>query len=238
MSTIARADRKRHRKSSPLHYTQERGSAWLIATKAIDQYFREFREWNLNIDNALYDLEWIFDDLFEAFEPHLSDRQLERMFIPYEEFILKYSAIDHWQDNFSWLKNYGREIACDQIARCQSHETYATIKLLYADLLADRLVHDRQISQHIAQYVALSFHDSKRSNRLRVQRVKFPAFVTRILLLRDKGRCATCAADLIFGLIAEKNIDHIVDPLSTTPSVPAYHDYIITRRRKTKTASL
>ncbi|MDX2159424.1 MAG: HNH endonuclease signature motif containing protein [Hyphomicrobiaceae bacterium] len=263
MSAIARSDRKRQRKCSPLHYTQERGIAWLISNRAINQYFRDFGDRDLNIDYVLHDLEWFLVDLYEAFEPHLSDSALERLFDPYlEKFIPAYTSINHLQDDCRWLVTDGREIACEQIARCQSHKIFATIKLLYVDLLADRLVHDRQIARHVAQYVSLSFHESKRNNRLRVERVKFPAFVSRILLLRDKGRCATCGADLIFDLIAEKNIDHIVplalggcndiinlqilcdkcnskksdDPLPTTPSVPAYHAYIITKRRKTPKA--
>ena len=91
---------------------------------------------------------------------------------------------------------------------------------MYARNFAERVLHDRQLSEYISfsltdMYEEKGFPilDSNRQIVISlVKRQKWPSWVLPTLLARDRGKCANCGKNFI-ELHSELQIDHIV-PLS------------------------
>jgi HNH endonuclease len=86
------------------------------------------------------------------------------------------------------------------------------MKELYACEVADRILHDRQFCNFIAQTVMEIGFDGETVEGLTtqwVEREKWPARVKSILLARDRGKCAACGADIVQELRGEGHIDHM-----------------------------
>jgi len=86
------------------------------------------------------------------------------------------------------------------------------MKHLYCPEIADRILHDRQLCNFIARTIIDIGFDGETVHGLRSQwvaRETWPARVKRILLARDRGKCAACGKDIVQELKDEPHIDHM-----------------------------
>lgn len=91
-------------------------------------------------------------------------------------------------------------------------EPLSQMKKEYAHEIADRILHDRQLCNFIAQRLMDIGFDGENSEGLRTQwvnREKWRARVKSILFARDRGKCALCNTDIVYELRAEAHIDHM-----------------------------
>lgn len=103
----------------------------------------------------------------------------------------------------------------EQTARSlRRSKAYRSIRSNYADALADKLIHDRQLCCYIShQLRMLAPVDSKGTPKRFVTRVKWPSGIARAVIARDRGKCGYCKADIAMELLAKPSLDHIV-PIS------------------------
>jgi hypothetical protein len=86
------------------------------------------------------------------------------------------------------------------------------MRALYSYEIADRILHDRQLSNFIARTVMEIGFDGETVEGLRSQwvaRERWPARVKDILLARDRGKCASCGKDIVQELRGAQHIDHM-----------------------------
>ena len=87
---------------------------------------------------------------------------------------------------------------------------------LYAADYADRVFHDRQLCEHIAETVVLvgfdggHLADEEEEPRQWVERRAWPEWAKEAVRARDRGKCAACGVDIISELEGAENFDHIV----------------------------
>jgi hypothetical protein len=88
----------------------------------------------------------------------------------------------------------------------------ASMKELYAFEVADRILHDRQLCNFIAETVMDIGFDGETEDGLRkqwVRRERWPARIRSILHARDRGKCAGCGVDIVQELDEAGHIDHM-----------------------------
>ena len=92
----------------------------------------------------------------------------------------------------------------------------SNIKDIYAKNFAERAFHDRQMCEYITYSLHTSYeegypvlNEKEQLSYVKVERVKWPAWVKPTLMSRDRGKCANCGADFI-ELNEQPHIDHIV----------------------------
>jgi hypothetical protein len=82
----------------------------------------------------------------------------------------------------------------------------------YAYEVADRILHDRQLCNFIAQTIMNIGFDGETAEGLRAQwvdRERWPIQIKKILHARDRGKCAACNTDIVLELREEAHIDHM-----------------------------
>jgi hypothetical protein len=90
------------------------------------------------------------------------------------------------------------------------------LKLLYAGNYAERVFHDRELCEYISTNLQQSGFGwgeyniaSSENPKKWIERIKWPIWVERAVIARDRGDCAICGKHLVFEA-EENNIDHIV----------------------------
>jgi len=86
------------------------------------------------------------------------------------------------------------------------------MKKNYAYEIADRILHDRELCNFIAQTIMDIGFDGETTEGLRarwVGRERWPARIKSILNARDRGECAACHTNLVQELRGEAHIDHM-----------------------------
>lgn len=97
---------------------------------------------------------------------------------------------------------------------CKMSKRFGDIERSYSDALSDRLLHDRQVCAYIACHLLQAAPSDKKGGRLQfATRTRWPERVKRIIISRDRGKCAKCGIDISMELLARPHIDHII-PLS------------------------
>jgi len=87
---------------------------------------------------------------------------------------------------------------------------------LYAANYADRVFHDRELCDFIANLIVTVGFDGTTGDEEPtkwIRRPRLPERLKRAVLARDRGKCALCGTDIAIELKACLNFDHIV-PLS------------------------
>jgi hypothetical protein len=117
-------------------------------------------------------------------------------------------------DYYTQLEGGARRKLINIFAKfCRSlPEPISRMKELYAYEVADRILHDRQLCNFIAQTVMDIGFDGETEEGLRtqwVERERWPARVRSILHARDRGKCAGCGVDIVQELHEDGHIDHM-----------------------------
>jgi len=114
-----------------------------------------------------------------------------------------------WEHRQQISETRGAEILRTLGRECPHDSHYPSIKHALALAIADRILHDRQISAEIARglYAQRRVHNLEKPQY--INRVRWPAFVKPLILARDRGKCAICRVDIAGELLAAAHIDHI-----------------------------
>jgi hypothetical protein len=83
---------------------------------------------------------------------------------------------------------------------------------IYAYDIGDRILHDRELCNFIAQTVMDIGFNGEAEEGIRsqwVERERWPSWVKEILRARDRGKCAGCGVDIVQELREEGYIDHM-----------------------------
>ena len=195
------------------------GVAYHIASLTIDQYF-ELLGHPFEIEHffGLDQVCSIADSIFTAWAcAEIPERLFSRLFDEFETYEKKYYDSILNGEEGDWVTISEREgvSLMEKISEACLFDTgYRSVRRAYAQEIADRILHDRQISAHIAEHLTnlsnkMNKHDFHAPKTKFVDRVKFPAFVKPILLARDRGKCAVCKIDLTSELLAKTHVDHI-----------------------------
>lgn len=98
---------------------------------------------------------------------------------------------------------------------CRQSRDYARMRSSYSSALSDRIIHDRQVCAHLAAaLVRMAPRDRSGLPLQYVSRVRAPQWASRIVISRDRGKCACCGKDIAMELLAKPHIDHII-PLAS-----------------------
>jgi hypothetical protein len=95
---------------------------------------------------------------------------------------------------------------------CRLLVPLSEMRTLYACEVAERILHDRQLCQFIAETVMDIGFGGETVEGLRsqwVNRERWPPWVKTILLARDRGKCAACGIDMATELKEQIHIDHM-----------------------------
>ena len=89
-------------------------------------------------------------------------------------------------------------------------------KSLYAENYAERVFHDRELCEYISTNLQQSgfgwgeyLTAASETPKQWIKRIKWPRWVDRAVIARDRGGCAICGKHLVYEA-EENNIDHIV----------------------------
>lgn len=155
---------------------------------------------------------WFLDDVVEAAKRcRLFDDEasLQAIALRVEEINDMYES--NGEDKYyNALQGRGRRKLITLFQRfCEkAPERIADMGRSYALEIADRILHDRQLCNFIAQTVMDIGFDGETEKGMRkqwVHREKWPEAVKSILRVRDRGKCANCGADIVH----EGHIDHM-----------------------------
>jgi hypothetical protein len=162
------------------------------------------------------DFLWFLDDVAEA-------ARISRVFANVQAFTAIADAVSQvealYESNeeayFKSLEGEARQGLTDLFTSfcATERQSLDTMKTLYAPVVADRILHDRQLCSFIAETVMDIGFDGETAEGIRsqwVERESWPARVKTILNARDRGKCASCGADIAMELEAEGHIDHMV----------------------------
>jgi hypothetical protein len=129
------------------------------------------------------------------------DRRFEESIEKYEDFIESDGCREAIGEAFR------------DLTACLEPHREELCKLYGADF-SDRVFHDRQLCEHLAQLMlAIGFdgdHWDTGEPQQWVKRVKWPAWVKTMIAARDRGACAHCQRNLTGELLAASHIDHII----------------------------
>ena len=96
---------------------------------------------------------------------------------------------------------------------CEDSSTLLSeMRDFYALEVADRILHDRQLCNFLAETLMNIGFDGETVEGLRaqwVERERWPEGVKTLLRARDRGRCAACGVDIVQELRETGQIDHI-----------------------------
>jgi HNH endonuclease len=96
--------------------------------------------------------------------------------------------------------------------RQNQHAAFLQMGQAYAYEIGDRILHDRELCHFIAETVMDIGFNGETDEGMRSQwleRERWPSRIKEILRSRDRGKCATCGADIVQELREEGHIDHM-----------------------------
>jgi hypothetical protein len=157
---------------------------------------------------------WFLGDVAEAANrsQFFGDAQiLQKIESKIKEIDDLYDISEH--DYYTQLEGVGRRKLSNIFAQfCRNlPEPISRMKEFYAYEVADRILHDRQLCNFIAQTVMDIGFDGETEEGLRTQwvgRERWPARI-RSILARDRGKCAGCGLDIVQELHEDGHIDHM-----------------------------
>jgi 5-methylcytosine-specific restriction endonuclease McrA len=203
---------------SIIRHTISNGAAYYLASAAFDHFFSIFGDERLLDNHNIYDTVHLMQDILEAWYANGQNPRIDNKFG-------KEAGLFMWEcdneNDFGKLAEMflgpGRAILLRIIKQCERDPLYPSMRHTYALEIADRLIHDRQISAYIArQLIRLAprkvIVDEDFRDEVPQQfcyRLKWPAFVRPLLIARDRGKCANCKTDMTMELQANTHIDHI-----------------------------
>jgi hypothetical protein len=190
------------------------GVASVFAEMIVDDLFREIISGGFLEKHGYYRTYSMLETIRDVwFTMSFANRAIDR----YQNEVLELEEDAQALNGADWsylMFTRGADILSRFAKSCRRSKDYNGIRFGYSQALADRIVHDRQASSFLAMQLTELAPLSKNSERTRfVRRVAWPQFVRRILLARDRGKCAECHKDLTLELVAQPHIDHIV-PIS------------------------
>jgi hypothetical protein len=214
MKRLRRALKKTESRRCIIRYPIENGVAYYVAALSIDRFF-DFATRFTDVFNSNEFID-MMDELYDAWEvaglhiDYLSQRTRETV----TNFQYRYEHEDDITTQSNMLYLEAHKYLTELAGEFWHGPDYPSIRHAYALEIADRILHDRQISGFIAEKL-LALAPTKpdgyggRDRKQFVYRVKWPAFVKPIIYSRDRGKCARCKVDIANELLAIAHIDHI-----------------------------
>ena len=218
---LAALRKKLKKDTSPqsiIRHTISNGAAYFLASVAFDHFLSTYGDERLLENHGAYATIHLMQDILEAWFAKGQNYSIDNKYG-------KQAGLFMWDCNHEkdieklveMLDQPGRTILRKIIKQCERDPLYPSMRHAYALEIADRLIHDRQISAYIAeQLVWLAprkvIVDDDFEDEIAKQfcyRKRWPAFVRPLLIARDRGKCANCKTDITMELLANTHIDHI-----------------------------
>jgi hypothetical protein len=196
----------------------EKGLPYKIGEWCFDTLFKDLSEsmaksYAGSLDGE--DLMWFLEDVTEAAAASGLFGN-GRSLAPIHAAVSRIEGLYESDENAYWksLEGKGRRALRGLFTSfcAKEHRKLEAMKRLYAPEIADRILHDRQLCCFIAETVMDIGFDGETAKGIRSQWVKraaWPARVKAILNARDRGKCASCGANISMELEAEGHIDHM-----------------------------
>lgn len=161
------------------------------------------------------DFMWFLEDVAEAAK--LSGIfSNDRFFAPISASVSKIEELYDTDEEDYWKSLEGKkreELMSLFTTFCENERSALdAMRDLYSLEVADRILHDRQLCSFVAETIMDIGFDGETADGIRsqwVEREAWPARVKIVLNSRDRGKCASCGADIAMELDAEGHIDHM-----------------------------
>lgn len=210
--------RRRMKKEYPkgiIHRPVERGVAHTVAERAIDSWFDNIHSFGVEDQNTgYYDALNLLDTITDVYI--LSDNRTKRLDAldnEIQDLLYKSSKIKDADDWCDLAMGEGIDLVHEFVSAYRKSKAYRQMRDIYIAALADRILHDRQLCSYLAgQMLTLAPRSRKKGvfERKRiVNRVNWPAFVKKIVVARDRGKCSYCKIDMTLEMLENPHLDHI-----------------------------
>ena len=193
----------------------EKGFSYCLGGLIFDEYFSEAHIEHLHGEYKF----WFVTDLCDFVKTHDLKQSTDLMKLSAEvdkiSNLYENDEDEYW--NYIDSKEFNQRSLNLSYSYIQQNQTeFTTLKALYAEEFSDRMLHDRQLCFYASQLLVQIGFDGDADGtgpKKWVEREYWPERVKAILKSRDRGKCASCPADLVMELDESIHIDHMI-PIS------------------------